>query len=83
MGVPSFHVRSRCHCVSSLCDTGKTALSNLKDHITDSMAFVKFEDSATLGLQDEFLEAAIWFVCFPYDKIIKNATINDSRRAAY
>ena len=47
------------------------------------MAFVKFEDSAMFGLQDECLEVAIWFVCFPYDKIIKNATTNDLRRAAY
>ena len=89
--MPVFHVYSSsiflCHwqmqLVSSLRDAGKTALSTLKGNINNFMAYVKSEDSTMTGLQDERLEAAIWCVCFPYDKIIKNATINDLRRAAY
>ena len=81
--LPSFHTISRWNSLRSLCDTGKTVLSTFKANINNSMAFVKFEDSAKFHLQDECLEVAIWFVCFPYDKKIKNATTNDLRRAAY
>lgn len=81
--LPSFHAISRWDSLRSLCGTGKTVLSTFKANINNSMAFVKFEDSAKFRLQDECLEVAMWFVYFPYDKKIKNATTNDLRRAAY
>ena len=64
----AFHAISRCDSVSSFCDTGWTALSTLKDNTNDLMEFIKFEDSITVDLQDDCLEAVIWFVCFLYDK---------------
>ena len=80
--LPSFHVTSRCDSISSLCGTGKTVSLTLRGNVNSSMAFVKSEDSTVFGLQDECLEVAIWFACFPYDSVTKNASINDLRRAA-